>query len=93
MPIEFMVLKDQPSPLEKCPRCGVEPFEPFLRGMIQRRKWDLINLCIRPYCTLICTTCKEIVGHEHPITGEITISRPHLWSKLGGILRDILRCF
>jgi hypothetical protein len=92
MPIEFTVLKDQPSPIEKCPRCGVEPFEPFLRGQIQRGKWDLLRLRIRPYCTLICTACKEIVGHEHPVTGETTISRPHLLSKLGGILRGILRC-
>ena len=73
MPIEFAVLQHQPVPLEKCPRCGVEPFDPFLRGQVQRWKWSLLTLSIRPYCTIICSSCKEIVGHEHPVTGEVEL--------------------
>jgi hypothetical protein len=70
MPIESAVLLYQPSPIERCPRCGVAPFEPFLRGQVQRGRWSLLKLEIRPYCTLICSACKEIVGYEHPLTGD-----------------------
>lgn len=74
MPIEVPVLQNQPPPIEKCPRCGVEPFEPFLRGQIQRGRWSLLKLEIRPYCSLICSACKEIIGYEHPLTGDFELT-------------------
>lgn len=60
MPIEYELLKDKPYPFSVCPKCG----KPFLRGTIQRRKkkWGKPQ----PYCALICSQCKEIVGHEEP---------------------------
>lgn len=66
MPIECTLLKDAPVALTKCPKCGAAPFVPFMRGSIQRmkRKWGF--LWKQPYCTLICSTCQEIVGHEYP---------------------------
>ena len=86
MPIECAVLLDKPSPIESCPHCGASPFDPFLRGQVQRWRWSLLRLEIRPYCTLICSTCKEIVGYEHPVTGEVDLSvNPiRLLSRLGG---------
>jgi ribosomal protein L34E len=63
MPIECDVLEGRPSPIKTCPKCGAD-FKPFMRGQVQRwpRKW-LIGPW-RPYCALICSECKEIVGHE-----------------------------
>ena len=63
MPIECTLLRFAPVPLERCPKCGARPFEPFIRGYVQRFRW----WGLRPaYCCLICTECKEIVGHEAP---------------------------
>lgn len=63
MPVEYSLLKDRAVPIGFCPKCGTIPFRPFLRGDIQSqwRKW-----LRRPYCCLICTVCKEIVGYEKP---------------------------
>jgi hypothetical protein len=73
MPTEFMLLQHETEPFAKCPKCGVEPFESFLRGMVQRRKrkWFLFGR-EWPYCSIICWKCKEIVGHQHPITHEVS---------------------
>lgn len=67
MPIESWLLENQPVPFEHCPACG-EIFVPFLRGMIQRSKRSWLGLGPRQsYCALICSECKEIVGHESPL--------------------------
>ncbi len=60
MPIEFVRLKDKPQPMLRCPKCGYL-FVAFMRGQVQNRwrKW-----LRRPYCCLICSKCKEIVGYE-----------------------------
>lgn len=65
MPIECILLEGRGVSLANCPKCEA-PFEPFLRGQIQRsrRKW-LIGPK-RHYCALICRGCKEIVGWESP---------------------------
>lgn len=67
MPSEYLLLKNKPVPFAFCPRCGDAPFEPFLRGQVQRfkRKW----LGFGPpqdYCALICYKCKNVVGYESP---------------------------
>jgi len=68
MPIEARYLKDAPYPEVKCPNCGTFPLEPFLRGLIQRSpywfKWQWPFFGFRPYCAIICSKCKEIVGYE-----------------------------
>jgi len=61
MPIEFARLKDKPAPFDRCPNCGHEPFEPFLRGIVHSWWRKLFR---KPYCAVICWQCKEIVGHE-----------------------------
>jgi len=74
MPIESTLLKDNPVTLSKCPKCGVDPFTPFMRGMVQRRGISLIVERFRAhwknehprYCAVICEECKEIVGYEAP---------------------------
>lgn len=67
-PIEAELLRGATSPLAACPECGVAPFDPFLRGQVQRHPWpwwDIFNLTTpRPYCALICWKCKDIVGYE-----------------------------
>ncbi len=66
MPIEVELLEHAPVPITKCPLCGAEPFDPFMRGQVQRwpRPWWKFWGKTRPYCALICWTCKEIVGYE-----------------------------
>lgn len=72
MPPEVLELAAAPAPLTHCPRCKA-PFEPFLRGQVQRSPWPwwaqlLILPCFflkpRPYCAVICRACKQIVGYE-----------------------------
>jgi tetratricopeptide (TPR) repeat protein len=38
MAIEARLLKDKPPVFRQCPLCAAEPFEPSLRGLIQRPK-------------------------------------------------------
>jgi hypothetical protein len=66
MPIEVRQLESVPVPLEKCPKCSATPFVPFLRGSVQRPKRVFGFLWKQPYCTLICSKCQSIVGHEYP---------------------------
>lgn len=74
MPIEYTQLKDKPSPLRSCPKCGDYPFRPFLRGQVARGKYGVrlkrafpfVEVYPRDYCALICWRCKEIVGYESP---------------------------
>lgn len=74
MPIEYTLLKDEPSPFRFCPMCGAYPFQPFMRGQVQRAgwyaPWDWLvakwNKMPFAYCAVICSTCHEIVGHECP---------------------------
>jgi len=69
MPIEATLLGVLPQPLLRCPHCGAEPFEAFLRGQVQRSPWSWRTLWLpigepRPYCAVICWKCKDIVGYE-----------------------------
>lgn len=74
MPIEASLLRDAPSPLDCCPKCGDEPLRPFMRGQVQRglirTLWDAFKNRHDPlvpkfrYCAVICWGCKEIVGYE-----------------------------
>jgi hypothetical protein len=71
MPIEAAKLKDAPVSMITCPNCGASPFCPAYRGVVQRSRysWKTLWLPIgkpRPYCTLICSSCDEIVGYESP---------------------------
>jgi hypothetical protein len=68
MPLECVILERSPVPISKCPRCGAAPFRPFLRGTVQRlwRPWWKFWGSIRPYCAVICSDCKDIVGYENP---------------------------
>lgn len=61
-PIEVEQLSGAPPRLEWCPICAC-PFLPFMRGQVQSWWRRLFN---RPYCCLICWSCKRIVGYEHP---------------------------
>jgi formate dehydrogenase maturation protein FdhE len=62
MPIEYSLLKDMHEPMETCPKCGARPFRSFLRGLVHNM-WRAFFR--RPYCCIICSTCKEIVGYEY----------------------------
>lgn len=69
MSVEYILLHSAPIPVSFCPKCLATPFEPFLRGQIQRARRTLFSwppFKLRPYCTLICRACKKIVGHEMP---------------------------
>lgn len=61
MPIEFVLLANMPEPYDLCPKCGAR-FESFLRGMVQSQ-WR--KFCKRPYCCIICSKCKDIIGYEY----------------------------
>ena len=68
MPIEARYLFDAPHPEVKCPKCGVFPLEPIMRGCVQRRPWTLTwhwpFFKSQPYCAIICGNCNEIIGYE-----------------------------
>lgn len=64
MPAECDILEKMGQPLAKCPKCGAEPFEAFMRGQVQRWPWKFIFWGWRPYCAIICRKCKDIVGYE-----------------------------
>jgi len=70
MPVEAILLQAQWIPFRECPKCGAAPFEPFLRGQIQRGlfgqlwAWMRGDPNWRGYCALICSACKETVGYE-----------------------------
>jgi hypothetical protein len=69
MPIEALLLDTKASPLARCPRCGDQPFDPFMRGQVQRSPRSLFSwppFRYRRYCALICWACKNIVGYEWP---------------------------
>lgn len=77
MPIEVAMLRNAAVALTECPNCHATPFDPFLRGQIQRprRAWlfGKPRLC---YCALICSMCKEIVGYEDPLDARTYELRP-----------------
>ena len=66
MPIESKQLRNTKIDLSACPRCGVEPFVPFLRGVVQRSQWSFFHSKRRPHCALICDNCQDIVAYEAP---------------------------
>jgi len=90
MPVETVLLAGRPAPLERCPNCGTAPFDPFLRGQVQRGErpwWRPFWGPRRPHCALICWTCKVIVGWEGvPIaeSGRPLPPAPPSWAKRGG---------
>lgn len=57
---KYLELKDAPPPGYECAACG-ERVVPFLRGLVISFWRKLLG---RPYCCVICSNCKEIVGHE-----------------------------
>ncbi len=72
MPIECAMLEAEPYHLDKCPICA-SPFEPIMRGQIQRAKVSFLGLFtgkMRPYCALICSQCMTVVGYEDPVNKE-----------------------
>jgi hypothetical protein len=71
MPIEYALLKDAPAPIAACPKCGAQPFEPFMRGQVQSSWRKLFG---RAYCCVICARCKDIVGYECPKKEKATVS-------------------
>jgi hypothetical protein len=77
MPIEYTLLKDLPCSIHTCPYCHAQPFEPFMRGLVQRsnRKWFGLGPN-QDYCALICSSCKQIVAYESPITGKQVLEPP-----------------
>lgn len=75
MPPEVEKLRKMPVLLEVCPKCGTTPFEPFMRGQVQRSAlwhplswlswlWSAFELDPWPRYALICRVCKEVVGWE-----------------------------
>ncbi len=70
MPREATDLQNARVPIPRCPECGVRPFEPFMRGMVQRGLFGQLFAWLRReedwrrYCALICWSCKKIVGYE-----------------------------
>jgi hypothetical protein len=67
---EYIRLRDEPPPLVRCPKCGVEPFEPFLRGLVYSEWRAFLGLFSwlwgkrYPVSCVICRACKDIVGYE-----------------------------
>jgi hypothetical protein len=68
MPVEYTELIDELEPFLTCPVCmrvreEKKPFRAFMRGQVQSRWRKLLR---KPYCAVICSDCKEIVGYEQP---------------------------
>lgn len=87
MPIEYEQLLHEPTLVEKqghlrfCPACA-EPFEPFLRGCVQRPRWvaRIISFFTRippVYVAVICQKCKQIIGYEGPGIQYIILRRKY----------------
>jgi len=66
MPVEAKLLAATPEPFDACPQCGAAPFVSFIRGVVQRSRRLFWVGPRRPYCTVICSRCKGIVGYESP---------------------------
>lgn len=66
--METIWLHGAPVPIESCPSCNTVPFEPFMRGEVQRSIWSWWKFFgkHRAYCALICSRCKKLVGWERP---------------------------
>lgn len=64
MPIEVVTRAGEPAIFEKCPNCGAEPFEPFLRFQVARRVYKYFVFGKWPFFAVICRDCKDIVGYE-----------------------------
>jgi hypothetical protein len=67
MPIEVIQLANAHPMAFTCPKCGAFAY-PFMRGQVQRSpfKWWQLWGKPRPYCAVICSECKDIVGWESP---------------------------
>ncbi len=66
MPWEYTALLSRPVPIDSCPVCQDKPFDPFMRGMVQRSCRTWFTRVKRPYCALICAICHAMVGYEDP---------------------------
>ena len=78
MPVEYALLKDRPEALARCPASNAKPFYALMRGMVHstwrkyvpafepKNSFPGFRLVPRPYCSVICSQCKEIVGYEKP---------------------------
>ncbi len=68
MPIECPILEGVPCEITQCDQCGEFPLVPFMRGTVQRSPWRWWQIRRignrRPYCAVICSHCKVIVGWE-----------------------------
>lgn len=68
MPIEVILFeKLRPEPFEECLNCGDKPFKSFMRGQVINYWRKLFRL---PCWCIICSECKEIVGHEKILSKE-----------------------
>jgi len=83
MPIESTLLRFEPVPVKTCPACKAK-FEPFMRGTVQRSRFAWWIGPTRPYCALICSECKNIVGYEQP--SERYMTKADDWKDRGAKL-------
>lgn len=78
MPIETRLLEKQPEAIQKCPKCGAEPFLSMLRGQVHRAATEApvakVLAIVRQqpfaYCAVICAACTDIVGWESPSASD-----------------------
>jgi DNA/RNA endonuclease YhcR with UshA esterase domain len=62
MPIDYMLLKDQPVPLSKCPMSDAQPFIPFLRGT------EPFAMGIRPFFAILgLLLCAIVARADKPV--------------------------
>lgn len=85
MPLKnaYTELVSAPVILKVCPRCGEEPFQPFMRGQVHR---DMFRALAERFLartqkrsaqcwTLICRRCKEIVAYEDDAGNSVSSER------------------
>lgn len=66
----YLLLDPLPESYHRCPKCGHEPFESFMRGLVVRFDWFGLR---KKTCTVICWNCKERVGYEDPQDPELLL--------------------
>lgn len=75
MPNELIEFMSLPESFDKCPKCGVDPFTGYMRGLVKRRKRDWLGRKRRKVWAVICWSCKEIVGWEDPKDPKLLLRR------------------
>lgn len=58
--------------LNKCPKCGLEPFEQFIPCHV--RRFDFFGLRSKVWA-VICKKCKEVVAWEDDKSASIEMKR------------------